>query len=327
MEYFLGVDIGGSKTHAALADSSGRVLGFGESGSGNHEIVGYEGMVHVLKESTQVALNMAGLQIGEVKAGGFGIAGYDWPSERAPMLASVGRLGINGPVEIANDTMIGLLAGASKGWGVVVDAGTGDNCMGRDWNGREAQMTGCGPLFAEFGGAGSLVMRAIQRISLEWGHRGPATGLTQAFVKYMDAKNVDDLLEGLGVGYYHVDAEAAPLVFKVAEEGDQVAVDAIAWAGKQLASMVIGITRQLHFEELEFEVVCIGSMFNGGALLMEPLKTAVKQVAPRAQFVRLNVPPVVGGVLLAMEKAGKPFDNAIRLALSESIADLLKGKE
>jgi hypothetical protein len=78
---------------------------------------------------------------------------------------------------------------------------------------------------------------------------------------------------------------------------------------------------------LEFEVVCIGSMFNGGALLMEPLKTGVKQVAPRAQFVRLNVPPVVGGVLLAMEKAGKPFDNAIRLALSASISDLLKGRE
>ena len=327
MDYYLGVDIGGSKTHAVLADSSGKVVGFGESGSGNHEVVGYDGMAKVLEESTRSALVMAGLSIDQVKAGGFGIAGYDWPSERKPMLATVSRLGINGPVDIANDTMVGLLAGASQGWGVVVDAGTGDNCMGRDREGKTAQMTGCGPLFAEFGGAGSLVMRAIQRISLEWGHRGPATGLTQAFVKYVGAKNLDDLLEGLAVGYYHVDAEAAPLVFKVAEEGDPIAIQAIAWAGKQLASMVIGITRQLQFETLQFEVVCIGSMFNGGVLLMEPLKAEVMKVAPKAQFVRLNVPPVVGGVLLAMEKAGIPFSNAIRLELSRSISSLLKEKD
>ena len=228
---------------------------------------------------------------------------------------------------IANDTMVGLLAGARQGWGVVVDAGTGDNCMGRDQKGREAQMTGCGPLFAEFGGSGSLVVRAIQAISLEWGHRGPSTRLTQAFIEYAGAKNVDDLLEGLALGYYHADAEAAPLVFQVAESGDQVAVDAIAWAGKQLASMVTGITRQLHFEDLEFEVVCIGSMFNGGALLMEPLKNEIIKVAPSAQFVRLTVPPVVGGVMLAMEKAGIPFSDTIRLALSTSITSLLKKPE
>ncbi|NTV37822.1 MAG: hypothetical protein HGA82_01285, partial [Anaerolineales bacterium] len=193
MEYFLGVDIGGSKTHAALADSSGKVLGFGESGSGNHESVGYEGMVKVMREASQIALRKAGFEINQVRAGGFGIAGYDWPSERELMLASVRRLGIPGPVAIANDTMVGLLAGARQGWGVVVDAGTGDNCMGRDQRGREAHMTGCGPLFAEYGGSGSLVVRAIQAISLEWGHRGPATRLTQAFIKYLGAKDVDDL--------------------------------------------------------------------------------------------------------------------------------------
>lgn len=327
MEHYLGVDVGGSKTHAVLADSSGRVLGFGESGSGNHESVGYEGMVQVIREAGQIALKMAGTDIQQVSAGGFGIAGYDWPSEREPMLASVQRLGIPGPVAIANDTMVGLLAGARQGWGVVVDAGTGDNCMGRDQKGREAQMTGCGPLFAEFGGSGSLVVRAVQAISLEWGHRGPSTRLTQAFIEYAGARNVDDLLEGLALGYYHADAEAAPLVFQVAESGDQVAVEAIAWAGRQLASMVIGITRQLHFEELEFEVVCIGSMFNGGALLTEPLKNEVMKVAPRAQFVRLTVPPVVGGVMLAMEKAGLPFSNTIRLTLSDSISSLLREKD
>ena len=33
MSYFLGVDIGGSKSHAMLADATGRVLGFGHAGA------------------------------------------------------------------------------------------------------------------------------------------------------------------------------------------------------------------------------------------------------------------------------------------------------
>ena len=93
-------------------------------------------------------------------------------------------------------------------------------------------------------------------------------------------------------------------VFRVAEEGDAVARDAIAWAGEEQGSMVTGIIRQLHFEDEAVEVVMIGSMFNGGLLLLEPFKKAVHSAAPKAQFIRLDVPPVVGGVLMGMEAAG-----------------------
>jgi len=41
MKTFLGVDIGSSKSHAIIADERGNVLGFGEGGPGNHEVVGY----------------------------------------------------------------------------------------------------------------------------------------------------------------------------------------------------------------------------------------------------------------------------------------------
>ena len=33
-----------SKSHALVADETGRVLGFGSAGAGNHEVVGYEGL-------------------------------------------------------------------------------------------------------------------------------------------------------------------------------------------------------------------------------------------------------------------------------------------
>lgn len=325
MSYFLGVDVGGTKTHAMIATEKGETIGFGESGPGNHESVGYDGLANALIESTGKALDSAGLRKDQIAAGGFGVAGYDWPSERQETLDTIAKIGISGRVEAVNDTVVGLLAGADAGWGVAVDAGTGDNCWGRNWEGKEAHMTGCGPTFGEYGGAGSLVFRAVQAVSYEWGHRGPKTKLSAMFMEAANVSSLDDLLEGLSQGRFWFDGDQAPRIFQVAEAGDEVAKECIAWDARELGSSVNGIIRQLHFENLECDVVMIGSMFKGGDLLIEPFKAEVRKTAPTAKFIKLSVPPVVGGVILAMEQTGIKADAVIRNTLNASVQKILVG--
>ena len=320
MRYFLGVDVGGTKTHALITAEDGSTVGFGETGAGNHETVGYDGLRKALLESTSLAFKAAGLSAMDISAAGFGVAGYDWPSERQETLDAISSLGLTCPIELVNDTVVGLLAGSEKGWGVAVDAGTGDNCWGRDRTGKEAHMTGCGPLFAEFGGAGSLVMRAVQQVSLEWGQRGPKTRLSQEFMKIAAVASMDELLDGLSQMKFSFDAGLAPLIFRVAEEGDAVARETIAWAGTELGSMVNGIVRQLKFETLDFDVVMLGSMFKGGTLLTEPFKNTVLRLAPKANFILLDVPPVIGGVILAMKQAGVQINDQIWHKIRQTIS-------
>ena len=74
--------------------------------------------------------------------------------------------------------------------------------------------------------------------------------------------------------------------------------------------MVCAVTRQLAFEDLEFDVVMVGSMFNGGPRLIDPLKEKTLALAPRARFVRLTAPPVVGAVLLGMDLLGARTEEA-----------------
>ena len=304
-EYFLGVDTGGTKSHALIATGEGQAIGIGHAGPGNHESVGYHGVIATLRECTSQALAMAGLEPRQISGAGFGLAGYDWPSERKPHLEVIATLGLQCPLEPVNDMVVGLIAGSSQGWGVVVDAGTGNNCRGRAPDGRDGYMTGCGGTFGEYGGAGELVDHVIQKISHEWTRRGPKTLLTPAFIKLVGARDLDDLLEGLALGYYTIDADTAPLVFQIAREGDKVARQCIAWTGRELGSSATGIIRQIGMEDMEFEVVLIGSMFKGGPLLLDPLRRTIRRVAPRARFVRLTAPPVVGGVLLGMEITGR----------------------
>jgi N-acetylglucosamine kinase-like BadF-type ATPase len=303
---FLGVDIGGSKSQALIADEEGQILGLGEGGPGNYEVVGWDGLRRTLHAVVGQALASAHVDRAQIAGAGFGVAGYDWPGERAPTLEAIDSLGLQARYELVNDATIGLLAGASNGWGVVLVAGTSNNCRGRDQEGREGRVTGCGPSFGEYGGASEVVARAVQAIARTWTLRGPETHLTGAFCELVGAASAVDLLEGLALGHYHLSAAEAPLVFQVADGDDAVAQEIIRWAGRELGSLATGVIRQLRFEDLDFEVILAGSMFEGGPMLLESMRAEIHAVAPRARPVRLNAPPAVGGVLLGMEQVGLP---------------------
>jgi len=302
--YFLGVDIGSSKSHALIADETGHALGLGIGGPGNHEVVGYEGLAATLNAITDEALRMAGVSKGQIVGAGFGISGYDWPSEDEPTRQTIQTLGLPAPYTFVNDATIGLIAGAKQGWGVAVVSGTSCNCRGRDAQGREGRVTGAGSAFAEYAGAAELVGKAVQAIALSWTMRGPETRLTETFLRLTGATGAADLMEGLTQGRYSLTADAAQAVFRVAAEGDHVARAIIRWAGRELGSLAVGVIRQLGMESLEFEVVLVGSMFKGNPLLTKAMAAVVHRVAPKARLVRLAAPPVIGGVLLGMEQVG-----------------------
>jgi N-acetylglucosamine kinase-like BadF-type ATPase len=307
MTYFLGVDIGGSKSHVLIADESGQVLGCGQGGAGNHEAIGIDGFRDVLNGVINQALAAAQIERNQIAGMGLGVAGYDWPSDHEPHRIAIDSIGINAPYEFVNDAVIGLIAGARDGWGVSVVCGTGNNCRGRDASGREGRVAGVSWWTAEHGGGGDLTRKAVQAIWLEWSKRGPETLLTPKFLKYAGVDNALELIERLSRGRIHLGAAEAPLVFEVARSGDAVAQDCIRWMGEELGDMAVGVIRQLAFEKLDFEIVLTGSLYKGSPLIAESMQAVIHTVAPKARLVYLNAPPVVGGVLLGMEKAGLDF--------------------
>ena len=323
MRYFLGADLGATKTHTLIVDEAGRALGFGESGPANHESVGYDGMFQSMHDGLESALRTAGLKREEITGAGFGVAGYDWPSEIEATASVINRLRLSAPYKFVNDAVPGLIAGAEEGWGVVVVSGTGSNCRGWDReHKREGRVTGHGVLMGEGAGGSELMHRCMQIVGYSWTKRLPKTALADAIIAYVGAKDLEDLLRGYTTHEYHIGAEAARMVFRVAEEGDQAARDLLCWAGTELGEMVNAVIRQLEFENLTFDVVMTGSMFEGGPRLIEPMRETIYKLAPNARLVRLRVPPVTGAVLLGMEAGAMSITPEIRSNLNETITAL-----
>lgn len=316
--FFLGLDVGGSKTHALIADQESRILGFGTAGPGNHEVVGYAGLTAALQSAVGDALHTAGLEPRRISGAGFGVAGYDWPAELARTQEAIATLELSCPQRVVNDSLLGLLAGSKRGWGVVVTAGTSNNCRGRDNRGREGRITGNGVLFGEYGGAYELVAKALHAVAYQWTQRGPRTILTDLFIREADAQDIVELLEGLALDRYRIGPEAAPLVFQAAEANDAVAAELITWAGRELGSLAVCVIRQLDLQNCRFDVVLSGSLFDGGERLIDPLKKTVQNEAPQAEFIRSLAPPVAGAILLAYECAGLPISANRRKRLIEN---------
>jgi len=307
MRYFLGVDVGGTKTHALVTDESGQALGFATGGSGNWEGVGYVGLTRVLLNVTAEALRAANISIEQIAGAAMGIGGFDWPSERQAHLAAIRPVGLKCPLEIVNDAALGIRAGASEGWGVSLVAGTGCNARGlsKEHKREGRAVGGWGEWSGEYAGGHDIVARAMRAVTFEWLKRGPVTALTPVFLKATGARNLDNLVEGLYMRRYELDSSLVLKVFRTAHEGDEQALNVMRWAGYELAQIAIGVINQLDLQNEVFEVVLIGSLHGGHPLLDETLENTILAVAPRAKLFRLNAPPVVGAVLLAMEQAGQ----------------------
>ena len=304
MKYFLGIDVGSSKTHALIVDENGQCVGFGKSGGGNHQGAGYEGTEKVMRESFDGALKMSGVDKADIAGAGFGVAGYDFPSDREGHLRAISALRLSCPVEIVNDGMNGLLAGATGGIGVNVTAGSGTNCRGRGRDGREGRIVGNGTMFGEEGGAIEIVSRGLQIVNHAWIKRIPPTKLTEIYINAVDAKSEIDLMEGLSNGQYHLFPFLAVEIMNAARAGDAAAQEVMRWAGEELGWLAVAVARQIEMENDEIEVIQSGSVFDAGEMITEPMKELVLKHCPKAKLIRLDGPPVVGAVILGMEQAG-----------------------
>lgn len=306
--YLLGIDTGTSKTHALVTDMNGNAVGFGESGCGNYEVVGEDGLISVLNEAVNAALGMGNITKSDIASMGFGFSGYDWPSEKPVMERAIATLGISCPFQYENDAVIGLIAGSSKGWGIAIDAGTGNNVRGRDQFGREGRITGNSVWMGEIGGGGEMVWLATVGVTYAWTKRGPETKLTQLFLEFCDLDDEESLIEGLSTNKIHLPPILAMDIIKLADEGDAVAKDIVYLSARELGLNTNAVIRQLDLQTNDFEVVMIGSVFKAGEIYLNPFKDTILAFAPGASFIPLSLPPVVGAVLLAAEKVGLHAD-------------------
>lgn len=304
MKYVLGLDQGGSKTHAVVADAEGNILGIGCGAGACHAVTGMKSAKDAIADAAVQAVRAAGITLDQIDVVAGGIAGVDWPHETQLLKDAVSDT-LHIPQEkiiIVNDCLIALRAGTSQSYGCILCAGSGLNCAVRHADGREYTFG----YYIEDGcqGGSALGGRVLQAVfDSEAGLCGP-TMLTQRVLSYMNCSSVDDMLfKHVTCGLGAEKILRLPLVLEEAVlEGDLVARNVLAGFGRDIARYVVAGLKRFDMQDTEAEVVLSGSIFKCRAPeLIDAVKKVILGSAPHVKIVESVYEPVIGAVLMALD--------------------------
>lgn len=243
----LGVDGGGTKTVALVADVEDRVLGRGVAGPSNIYAAGEAVAYASLDQAISQALSAAGATTSEVCGVCFGLAGIDRPEDRALIERWVSRRFPQVPSCIVNDAQLVLAAGTPEGWGIAVVAGTGSHIYGRDPEGRTARAGGWGYILGDEGSGYAIGLAGLRAVVRAVDGRDPPTRLTQAILTHWGLESLGELVQRI----YDPDrgrlqiAELSAVVQQCALEGDAVAQRIVREAASELVLAVKAVIGHL----------------------------------------------------------------------------------
>ncbi|MBI5529743.1 MAG: ATPase [Deltaproteobacteria bacterium] len=305
MTYFLGMDGGGSKTIAVVADAEGDVLGVGRSGGINFQEIGVRAARAELALAHRRALRVAGVRPAATAAAGYGICGADRDKDYATVMDMIIGFDASPLRVLVNDTSIALRAGTPDGVGVACISGTGVNVMGFNREGRFKRVGGLGPLSADWGGGTDIAVAAVNAAMKQAEGRGPNTLLHDLILERFGLDDIEDMIE-LGfcdVGREDAIAAVTPLAFRAAAMGDAVAHDILVRAGSSIGKAARFVINDLFAPGEPVTVALGGSVFMRGRppVPADALARVVKTARNPVKIIKLRTEPAVGGVLLAMD--------------------------
>lgn len=297
MEHLIGVDGGGTKTLAILADLEGRVLGRGLSSASNFNAVGFEAACSSI---TAAIADAREDQPGELVALCLGLAGAGRQEDQDQFRAWVEKTFPKTRIQVTSDAEILLAAFEPYGEAVMgLVCGTGSGVYGRTAGGELLRAGGWGYLFGDEGSSfaiGAAILRAVMHA---YDGRGEPTLLTDLTLARRGLKDPQGLIRDI-YGAESSRAEIAALA-SLAEEAarqiDPVALNILDEAALDLAHTVQAVYRKLGNFPLPLAIT--GSTILSGDRYAACFHRACHQRGMEFTEVRRIDEPAEGAVRLA----------------------------
>jgi N-acetylglucosamine kinase-like BadF-type ATPase len=206
---------------------------------------------------------------------------------------------------VLTDAEIALYATTRGKAGLVVIAGTGSICLGKNEKGEIAISGGWGPLAGDEGGGVGIAQTALHSVAKASDGRGIPTTLSDRAAEYFRASGPENLI--VAIYSPQVDntriAGFAKYVVEAAQDGDAVAVDILNEAGSELGLAACAVIEKLGLKRSKVPIGCVGSVFNAGELLTKPMLEMVRTVAPKAFLTQPEMAPAHAAALMAKENS------------------------
>ncbi len=302
----IGIDGGGSKTHAIVADEQGRTIAE-TVGPGSAVRPGQiEESANVIADVVRDALASCEMTHVTPRALCVGVAGAGRDAERQGLWQALVGRDLAAELVIHSDFSIALDDAFGDGPGVLLISGTGSVAFGRSPTGATARAGGWGPVCGDEGSGAWIGRRALSIVTAAADGREPETALTGAILTAAQLNETSNLIQWAAGAEPSRLATLAPVVMAVAESGDLRANALVSLAVEELVLHARALARQLFGDErASVPLALSGGMLGRGSTLRKRLEHRLKSVVPGAQLTTDTVVPARGAVRAALRLLGE----------------------
>lgn len=301
----IGIDGGGSKTHAIVADETGASIGEA-TGPGSAVKPGdEEASAEVIAAVVRDALEAAGMSHVTPRVICIGVAGAGREAARQALWQALVARDLAADVVVHSDFGIALDDAFGDGPGVLLISGTGSAAFGRSPAGTTARCGGWGPVIGDEGSGTWIGRRALSVVSAAADGRESQTALTGAILTAAEVNEVSDLIPWAANASREQIASLAPVVFSVADAGDLRANAIISLAVEELMLHIRALAQQLFGDErAAVPVAFTGGLLKKGSTLRKRLEHRLRSAVPGAQVKAGEISPARGAVRGALRFVG-----------------------
>ncbi|HHY12491.1 MAG TPA: hypothetical protein GX529_07660 [Firmicutes bacterium] len=300
MQFFLGIDGGGTSTKTCVIDQAGKVVSAGLGGPSNIYFTPERQAMKSIQDALDSAIASGRIKYPELRISAACIAlagaGRDEDVARAANMIrpSMGTTPFF-IVEDAKAALHGALAGQD---GIAVISGTGSNCLGVN-KGQYKRSGGWGSLLGDEGSGFSIARKGLTAALRGYDGRSQATSLAGRFMVHFGLGTPEQILPAVHQLSRDQIAALAVVVFQESVKGDMAAQEIVREESIELAKMVKAVYEGLDFPG-ETPVAMVGGCFSETEL-RDAFISHLRRTVPRTRASFPLQPPHVGAALLARD--------------------------
>lgn len=288
---YLGIDGGGTRTIALLADEPGHAVRRLEFGPANTKLLTHAQLIARFRAIARA--------FPKPSAVGIGVAGIWLENEARQVREAAARAWPEIPCHASNDLEIALETAKMKslnGSGketqrtrgrasslpqVLILSGTGSCCFGKDARGHIVKMGGWGHLLGDNGSGYEIGLHALKAVVYAYDHDGKWPRLGQKLLRALQLNEPTELIDWIHSAAKTDIAALATEVFDAEQRGDTIASKILAAAATTLAQDALRCADRLAPRNRPVQFVLAG-----GILLKQP--RFAREVARRLRQLRPN---------------------------------------
>ena len=296
---FLGIEGGGTRTVAVLADVQGREVQRVEAGPANLRLL----------SDAQLIAHFRALQPGSFSPAAIavGLAGARTKADRERIRRAAARVWPGISCHATNDLETALMAAEHHALRithhpstrVLVLSGTGSCCFGRTEDGKTIKVGGWGHILGDKGSGYEIGLRALKAVVYYYDRDGIWSNLGQRLLRTLQLNEPDDLI-GWVQGANKMDVAALAVeVFAAWANGDKIASDILDGAAHSLAKDAVNCARRLVKAQAPVQFILAGGVLVNQPPFAKKVARLLRRLCPTAIVTPLKCESVWGAVELA----------------------------